>query len=33
MLPGPMVPASIEHVECMPLTKNGKVDRRALLNA
>lgn len=33
MLPGPMVPASIERVERMPLTKNGKVDRRALLNA
>ena len=33
MLPGPMVPASIERVARMPLTKNGKVDRRALLNA
>ncbi|AEB06565.1 amino acid adenylation domain protein [Coriobacterium glomerans PW2] len=30
-LPAPMVPTSISRVETMPLTKNGKVDRAALL--
>lgn len=30
VLPAPWVPARIEHVEAMPLTKNGKVDRAAL---
>ena len=28
-----MHPASLEHVDEMPLTKNGKVDRRAMLDA
>lgn len=31
LLPLPMMPARIVRVECMPLTKNGKVDRAALL--
>ena len=31
LLPVPMLPASITQVDTMPLTKNGKVDRRALL--
>ncbi|HJG37304.1 amino acid adenylation domain-containing protein [Enorma phocaeensis] len=31
LLPVPMLPASITQVDAMPLTKNGKVDRRALL--
>ena len=32
-LPVFMHPASLEHVDEMPLTKNGKVDRRAMLDA
>ena len=32
-LPAFMHPASLVRVEQMPLTKNGKVDRRALLDA
>lgn len=31
LLPGAVVPTRIERVDGMPLTKNGKVDRRALL--
>lgn len=31
VLPGPAVPSTIERVDAMPLTKNGKVDRAALL--
>ena len=31
VLPGPAVPSTIERVDAMPITKNGKVDRAALL--
>lgn len=31
LLPAPVVPSSIERVDAMPINKNGKVDRAALL--